>query len=130
MYHKWFGRALALAAVIATALMVGSCGAKRRLVSITVSPDNVTFGGAGLEVDYKALGNYENPTESRDITNSVFWQSAAPEVISIDPNTGKAFSGAACGANITITATQYANQAAHTGAAVVGSVSANVTCAP
>jgi hypothetical protein len=88
----------------------------------------VTFGSAGLEVDYKALGNYENPVESRDITNSVFWQSAAPEVISIDPNTGVAFSGTACGTNITITATHYRNQQEHTGAAVVGSVVSSVTC--
>src|SRR5215469_16386392 len=110
MHCRWFVRAVAVVAVIAAASLLGSCGAPRRLVSITVSPDNVTFGGAGLQVNYTAVGSYENPVETRDITNSVLWQSAAPEVISIDPNTGVAFSGAACGQNITITATHFANQ--------------------
>lgn len=128
MHPRWFERALSVVAVVTLALLVGSCGAPRRLVSITVSPDNVNFGGADLQVNYTAIGNYENPVETRDITSSVFWQSAAPEVISIDPNTGVAFSGAACGTNITITATHFRDQSAHAGAAIVGSATASVAC--
>ncbi len=119
---------LALVLVVASTVIIASCGAPRRLVSIQVLPDNVTFGGPNLVVNYKAIGSYENPVETRDITDSVLWESAAPQVISIDPATGIATSGLVCGQNITITASHFANQQAHTGAAIVGSVVASVTC--
>jgi hypothetical protein len=35
-----------------------SCGFKRKLVSITVIPNNVTLGGPDLTVQFKAIGNY------------------------------------------------------------------------
>ena len=122
--------ALVALVILASAVMVTGCGHRSQLISIQVIPDNVTFGGSGLVVDYKAMGSYINPTQTVDITKSVLWQSVAPGVISIDPATGVATSGPDCGANITITATHFANQQAHSGGEVVGMVTANVTCGP
>ncbi len=128
MCRNRVGLALVVIVVVTSAAVLAGCGAKRQLVSITVVPNNVTFGAPGLIVNYKAYGNFNNPVETRDITNSVLWTSAAPQVISIDPSTGVATSGEACGTNITISAIHYHNQQAQTGPTVVGRVVASVTC--
>jgi hypothetical protein len=121
------GLGLCVVVMVALSAMITSCGAPRRLVSITIVPNGLTINGEGLIVNFKAEGNYQNPVETRDITNSVAWASAAPQIISVDPSTGVAVSGFGCGSNITITATHFANQQAQTGAAVVGTAGVNVT---
>ncbi len=123
-------RLVLLVAVFALAAMFTGCGAPRRLTSIAVLPDGINITGAGLVVNFKALGTYENPTETRDITDTVVWASAAPQIISIDANTGVATSGLGCGTNITITATYFANHPDQTGATVVGSAGVSVTQPP
>lgn len=127
MHCRRAGLGLGVLAVLVLAGMISGCGAPRRLVSITVVPNGITINGEGLIVNFKAEGNYQNPVESRDITTSVVWASAAPQIISVDSSTGVAVSGLGCGSNITITATHYANQQAQTGAAVVGIAGVNVT---
>jgi hypothetical protein len=77
-------------------------------------------------LNYKALGGFINPTQTVDITTVVLWESAAPQVISIDPNSGVATSGNVHGQNITITATHFENQQAHSGGEIVATVTANV----
>ncbi len=120
-----------LLAIFVSAAMFSSCGARtRRLTSIAVLPDGLTINGSGLVVNFKAIGTYENPTETRDITNIVVWASAAPQIISIDPNTGVALSGLGCGSNVTVTATFFANHPEQTGATVVGTAGVNVTQPP
>ena len=105
-----------------------ACGFKRKLVSITIIPDNVTLGSPGLSVQFKAVGNYIHPPDSHDITNSVKWESAAPQVVSID-QTGLATAGDACGTNITITATSFSDPENNSGSLVIGQATVNVTCA-
>jgi len=126
MHYRRFGLVLGVLLIVASTAMVTGCGAKRQLVSIRVTPDNLTITGEGLIVNYRAIGSYINPVETRDITSQVAWASTAPQIISIDPNTGVAVSGFGCGTNIGITATHYYNQAAKTGAAIVGTAGMNV----
>ena len=50
-------RLFVIAVVIAVCLTTPACGnGDQQLVSITVSPDNVTMQGFGLQVQYTAIG--------------------------------------------------------------------------
>jgi hypothetical protein len=61
-----------------------SCARDQKLVSITVMPTNVTFGGPGISVQYSAFGSYIHPVETKDITTKVVWVSDATQVISFN----------------------------------------------
>jgi hypothetical protein len=118
---SWWVVVLTVAAV----LSVAGCGFKRKLVAITVLPDGATLGGPGLQIQFKAVGSYIHPPDSRDITNSVAWESAAPQVISID-ETGLATSGVDCGQNITITASGHSDPGDQSSGLVIGKATVNV----
>lgn len=112
-------RFVVVAGTMLAVLALPSCGFKRKLVSITVVPDTVTIGGSNLNVQFKAVGNYIHPPDSRDITTSVAWGSAATEVVDINA-AGLATSGNVCGANITITATGHSDPHDSSSGVVVG----------
>ncbi|MBZ5658429.1 MAG: hypothetical protein LAO56_24515 [Acidobacteriia bacterium] len=110
-------------------LLLPSCGFKRKLVSITVIPDTVTITGSGVDLQFKAVGNYIHPPDSRDITTSVVWQSAAPEVVSVNA-AGLATSGTVCGTTITITATGHSDPHDSSSGIVVGTAAVTVKLPP
>jgi len=110
-------------------LALPNCGFKRQLVSITVVPNTVTMAGPGLELQFKAVGNYIHPPDSRDITSSVAWQSAAPQVVSINA-TGLATSGILCGTTIAITATSHSDPHDSSSGIIVGIAAVTVTQPP
>lgn len=114
-----------VAGTMLAVLLLASCGSKRQLVSITVIPDTVTIGGSNLTLQFKAVGNYIHPPDSRDITTSVVWQSAAKEVVDINA-TGLATSGSVCGTNITITATGHSDPHDSSSGVVVGTAAVTV----
>ena len=119
---RWMVGAAVLLAVFALA----SCGFKRKLASITVIPSGANITGTGVKVQFKAVGNYVHPPDSRDITNSVIWESAAPQIVTIDQN-GLAVSQFACGTNITITATAHSDPNDSHSGVVVGTAAVGVT---
>jgi|ERR1700687_3812976 len=122
---------LALGALVTVALLtLPSCGHDQKLESIAITPSGATITGSGIEVDFKAVGTYIHPPENKDITNSVVWTSAAPQVVSIISNTGVATSGVICGTNITITATAYSNPQNKSGSVVVGTAAVSVAQLP
>jgi len=109
-----------------------SCGFKRKLVSITLIPDTATLAGPGVELQFQAIGNYVHPPDSRDITDSVAWNSAAPQVVTIDKN-GLATSQLGCGTDITITATGHTDPHDDSSGVVVATAAVTVTqpgCVP
>ncbi len=126
MKRSYIGLALGALIALGAALSLPSCGFQRRLVSITINPPGANITGAGVEVDFQALGYYIHPPETVDITDSVVWTSAAPQVVSINSKTGVAFSGVDCGTNITITATAYSNPQNNSGSVVVGTALVSV----
>jgi hypothetical protein len=130
MKRSYIGPALSALVTAAALLSLPSCGHDQKLVSIAVTPTGLSITGDGLIVDFKALGTYIHPPENKDITNSVVWASSLPQAISIDPNTGVAVSGTACGTNILITATVYSNPQNKTGSVVVGTAPVNVAQVP
>ncbi len=125
MKRSYIGLAMGVL-VMAALLVFPSCGFKRQLVSITIDPPGASIVGSGVTVNFKAYGNYIHPPDTRDITDSVVWASAAPQVIKI-LSPGVAESQFACGTNITITATWYSNPQTQSGSVVVGTAVVNVT---
>jgi len=131
MKRSYIGLAMGVLVVVAAFLAFPSCGFKRQLVSITIDPPGATIVGPLVTVDFKAYGNYIHPPDTRDITDSVVWTSAATDVISFLPKQpGVAQSGTTCGTNITITATAYSDPQNQTGSVVVGTALVNVTPTP
>jgi len=126
MKRSYIGLAMSVLVIVAALLAFPSCGFKRQLVSITIDPPGATIGGPDITVNFKAYGNYIHPPDSRDITDSVVWTSAAPLVIKI-LSPGVAQSQFACGTNITITATWYSDPQNQTGSVVVGTAPVTVT---
>ena len=112
------------------AASLAGCGFKRQLVAITISPPVVNITGADVIVNFKAYGHYIHPPEVHDVTNAVTWASAAPQIVSIDPNSGVATSGAGCGSNITISATSFSFPDNHSAGVVVGTAAVSVTQVP
>ena len=129
MKRSYIGLAMGVLVMLAAFLAFPSCGFDRRLVSITINPPGASIVGPGVTVNFQAIGNYIHPPDSRDITDSVVWTSAAPQVIEI-LSPGVAESRFACGTNITITATWYSNPQNQTGSVVVGTATVNVTPTP
>jgi Big-like domain-containing protein len=64
--------AILLSLTLPIALMP-SCARDQQLTAITVQPNNVTFEGVGAAVQMTALGTYEHPFATKDITNIVQW---------------------------------------------------------
>ncbi len=126
MKRSYIGLAMGVLVIVSAFLAFPSCGFDRKLVSITINPSGASIVGPDVTVNFQAIGNYIHPPDSRDITDSVVWTSAAPQVIQI-LSPGVAQSGFACGTNITITATWYSNPQTQTGAVVVGTATVNVT---
>jgi len=61
-----------LSLVLATAFMP-SCARDQQLTSLTVQPNNITFEGVGAAVQMTALGTFEHPAATKDVTNKVQW---------------------------------------------------------
>ena len=62
------------------------CGSSSELDSITVTPQTVNFGGAGLQAQLTAIGTIghgTHPSTTEDVTNLVTWTSDAPEVATV-----------------------------------------------
>lgn len=119
-------RLIAMVGMLLAWFMLPSCGFERRLVTITVIPDGANITGAGVEVQFKAVGNYIHPPDSRDITNSVVWESAAPQIVDIDQS-GLATSTDGCGTDITITATGHSDPHDDNSGVVIGTAAVSVT---
>jgi hypothetical protein len=62
----------ALSLALPTALMP-SCARDQQLTSITVQPNNITFEGVGAAVQMTALGTFEHPAATKDVTSQVQW---------------------------------------------------------
>jgi Bacterial Ig-like domain (group 2) len=101
-------------------LPLTSCVESPSLTSITISPTNMNFGGAGLQAQLTATGYYSHPghpTATKDITDSVTWSSSATECVTVS-STGVITSGSDACSNILITASA---------AGFPGYISANMT---
>jgi Divergent InlB B-repeat domain len=82
MNRKWFS-IIALIAVAAFFLSVSSCGFNQHLVSISVVPPGATFNSVGSSIVFQAMGTYEHPPQTKNITNLVTWSVDSQNLVTI-----------------------------------------------
>jgi hypothetical protein len=95
MSRKWFSF-LALIATASLLCSLLSCGFNQHLVSIQVVPPGATFNSVGASIVFKAMGTYEHPPETKDITDIVTWSVDSQALVSIT-NTSEVTSLNICG---------------------------------
>jgi hypothetical protein len=130
-----------LGAVIGLSCLLAalSCAHDQQLVSIAVQPGTETFGDsntpvsadAGLSVNLRALGTYNHPPVTKDITSLVTWTSNTPQMVTVDSAGVLTATGLACG-NALVSATVQTNTSVgglgSSGALITGGMQTNVVC--
>lgn len=109
--------ATALSLVLPVALMP-SCARDQQLTSLTVSPTSVTFNSVGSKIQMTALGTYEHPPETKDVTNIVQWSTDVQGLATVS-STGLMTATSICGAGNVI-ATYNSPPGHPSGSVVVG----------
>jgi hypothetical protein len=104
MSRKWFS-ILSLIAAAMLLLSLSSCAYNQHLVSIQVQPPGATFQSVGASILFKAVGTYEHPPETKDITSQVTWSVDSQGLVSIT-NTSLVTSLSICGSG-NLTASYY-----------------------
>jgi hypothetical protein len=138
MNRQWYRLAILFATALC-GLGLPSCGHEQQLVSITIQPAVETFGttstpvfeDAGLNVQLQALGSYIHPPVTKDITDQVTWASNTPQMVKVTATGLITATGQACGGTLitaTVTTNKSAGNISSSGAAVIGTMTANVTC--
>jgi len=125
-------------ALLLAVLALASCGNDKRLVSITVSPQNITIGGVDCTtspcqptVQYTAFGFYNHGGKPKDITSQVVWTTNTPSILQFQSNPSGllAPTGSGCGTNLGVTASVYSNPSSPTSGSIIsGSAVVSVTC--
>jgi hypothetical protein len=113
---KRFYSVAALAVLVVLASSLVGCGGTPTgtLVSLTLVPSSssVDLNGSSTAaaIQYTVYGDYDFPTETRDVTNLVQWSSDIPSVGSFDPtHPGLMIARGDCGVtNVKATATNGA----------------------
>jgi hypothetical protein len=82
MSRKWFS-IIALIAAATFFLSLPSCGFNQHLVSIQVVPPGTTFNFVGASTVFKAMGTYEHPPQTKDITDIVTWSVDSQNLVMI-----------------------------------------------
>jgi len=104
------------------------CGHPTTMTALTVTPTTagVVGVGGGGQIQFKATGQFVNPSEFVDVTNQVAWSSLVPQVVMVNAQ-GLATSGLACGTSvITATASEPLIGNVGVGAIVTGTASFTV----
>jgi len=82
MNRKWFS-IFALIAAATFFINLSSCGFNQHLVSIQMVPPGVTFNSVGASIVFKAMGTYEHPPQTKDITDIVTWSVDSQNLVTI-----------------------------------------------
>jgi hypothetical protein len=113
----WGYRSLGAALCLSLLGLLG-CGNDPRLVSIAVTPQNVTIAGVDCTtapcqptVQYKAIGFYNHGGQPKDITGQVIWSTNTPTILQFQSSPAGllAPTGNGFGTNLGVTATVYSN---------------------
>ena len=104
-------RIFATLVLVLMVIFAPDCAREQTLTAIQIQPSGATFGdiNPALFINFKAFGTYEHPPQTKDITNTVTWQSDNPQVAA--PNsTGSVSPTVGCGtANIFATMHDHAS---------------------
>ncbi len=86
MIRKWLS-VLILVTAATLFLSLSSCGYNQHLVSIQVVPSSATFDSVGSSILFRAIGTYQHPPATKDITNVVQWSVDSEEGLARRPVT-------------------------------------------
>src|SRR5580698_4588908 len=114
MNRKWVS-IIALIAVAAFFLRLSRCGFNQHLVSISVVPPGATFNSVGSSIVFQAMGTYEHPPQTKNITDLVTWSVDAQNLVTIT-NTSLVTALSICGSG-NLTASFYDSPNLVTGSA-------------
>ena len=95
MSRKWFS-VIILVATATFLCSVSSCGFNQHLISIQVVPPGATFNSVGASIVFKAMGTYEHPPQTKDITDLVTWSVDSQNLVTIS-NTSQVTAVSICG---------------------------------
>jgi len=109
MKSSRIGLAMIALVMVATLLILPSCGFKRKLLQITIEPATATYlSPLAVPVDFRAFGSYIHPPDTRDITSQVTWSTDVPDMLQLNVGgvPGRIAPNGICGiADISATAT-------------------------
>jgi hypothetical protein len=126
MTRKWFS-IIVLVAAATFLLNVSSCGYNQHLLSIQVQPSGATFTSVGSSIIFKAIGTYEHPPATKDITDIVTWSVDSQNLVTIT-NTSLVTALSICGSG-NLTASYYDSPNLVTGSAfLTGGGAGTATC--
>ena len=95
MNRKWLSIA-GLFVVASLFLTLPNCARNQHLTSIQVVPSGATFEGVGAQIQFRALGTYIHPPETKDITAKVQWSIDSQHLATIT-SPGLVTSASICG---------------------------------
>jgi hypothetical protein len=134
----WLFRSFGVGTLGVGLLGLLSCGNDQRLVSISVSPQNVTIGGVDCTtapcqptVQYRAIGFYNHGGKAKDVTSQVNWSTDTPTILQFQTSPAGllAPTGNGCGTNLGVTATVYSDtNNPSSGTVVAGNAVISVVC--
>src|SRR5271169_1147950 len=127
MNRKWFS-IIALLATATLLLNVSSCGFNQHLVSIQVVPPGATFNSVGASIVFKAMGTYDHPPETKDITDIVTWSVDSQNLVTIT-NTSLVTAVSICGSG-NLTASYFDSPSEITGSAFLTGGGIGTTACP
>lgn len=107
----------ALIGIAVLSLSLSSCARNQHLVSIQVQPNPVIFEGVGAQVQFTAIGTYDHPPETKDITDKVQWRIDVDYLATIS-SSGVATATNTCGAGNAI-ASVYSDPSNPSGGTIV-----------
>jgi hypothetical protein len=82
MSRKWLS-ILILIAVASFFFSLSSCGYNQHLLSIQVQPSGATFNSVGSSIVFQAIGTYEHPPATKNITSLVTWSVDSQNLVTI-----------------------------------------------
>ena len=99
MKRSYIGLAMGALVMVAALLIFPSCGFKRKLVEITISPAGFTFPTPDSKAQgvFTALGSYIHPPDRHDITSQVTWKTDVPQLLVINGGVVSPQPGNVCG---------------------------------
>jgi hypothetical protein len=96
MNRKWLG----IAALLVTAIVLSStssCARGQKLTSLSVLPNTVTFQGVGATVQFKAIGTYIHPPQTKDVTDQATWSIDSQNLVQFNSTPGNVTAISDCG---------------------------------
>lgn len=99
MKRSYIGLALGALVAVGAVLSLPSCGHDQKLVGLQIQPQTFTFltPDTAAKEQFKAIGTYIHPPETKDITSQVTWSVDFADVVTMNQGLVSPFGMGGCG---------------------------------